>query len=79
MRAVSLLVLLAAANAHGKGRHGHTGRHSGRHGVATPALTGAQRAAAVPTVTLSNAATPGLTMPAVGLGTGGYSDNVAVG
>jgi hypothetical protein len=34
---------------------------------------------AVPNVTLYNAAVPGLQMPAVGLGTGAYSDNNAVG
>lgn len=36
-------------------------------------------APAVPAVALSNAAAPGLTMPAIGLGTGAYSDNAAVG
>jgi hypothetical protein len=33
----------------------------------------------VPTVALRNAAVPGLTMPAIGLGTGAYSNNPAVG
>lgn len=46
-----------------------------------PALAAAAAAAApaVPSVALLNAAVPGLTMPAIGLGTGAYSDNAAIG
>lgn len=40
---------------------------------------GGPTAPTVPVVALKNSAAPGQSMPAIGLGTGAYSDNPAVG
>ena len=47
--------------------------------VVAVSASGWKSRAAVPTVALKNAADPYMTMPAVGLGTGSYSDSAAPG
>ena len=47
--------------------------------AAAIAASAAAKVAAVPTLPLLNSAAPGQKIPAVGLGTGAYSNNAAVG